>query len=75
MILREKDQNSWVLKLPNSTFSRGLAFFETDSLKILKDNKKKAVVKAAEIEEISKLIESILVQKIMIPHNSLLTGE
>jgi hypothetical protein len=45
MILREKDQNTWVLKLSNSTFSRGLAFFETDSLKILKDNKKKAVVK------------------------------
>lgn len=45
MILREKDQNIWVLKLPNSTFSRGLAFFETDSLKILKENKKKAIVK------------------------------
>jgi hypothetical protein len=36
MILLHKDQNKWILKLPNSSFSRGLALLETDSLKILK---------------------------------------
>ena len=49
MILKEKEQNTWILKLPNSTFSRGIAFFETDSLKILKDNKKKAIIKPEDI--------------------------
>lgn len=35
-ILTYKQFSRWVLKLPDSTFSRGLAFLETDSLKIIK---------------------------------------
>lgn len=41
-ILQHKNVNKWVFKLGNDAkFSRGLAFFETDSLKILKEKKKK----------------------------------
>ena len=36
MILTYKTCNKWMLKLPNSTFSRGLALLETESLKIIK---------------------------------------
>ena len=36
LILTYKTCNKWILKLPNSTFSRGLALLETESLKIIK---------------------------------------
>lgn len=74
-ILRYKEQNKWVLKLPDSTFSRGLVLLETDSLKILKENKKKTAVSEEEVDHIARIMEYILVQKVFIPHNSLLTGE
>lgn len=35
-ILLDKQSSKWVLKLPSSTFSRGLAVLETESLKIIK---------------------------------------
>lgn len=74
-ILTYKQFSKWVLKLPDSTFSRGLAFLETESLKIIKEAKKKAFIKEEDVEQISKIIEAILVQKISIPHNSLMNGD
>lgn len=74
-ILTFKQCSKWVLKLPDSTFSRGLAFLETESLKIIKEAKKKALVREEDVEQISKIIEAILVQKISIPHNSLMNGD
>lgn len=74
-ILKEKETNRWILKLPKSTFSRGIALLETDTLKIIKENKKKQNVPPETIEQIAKMMESIIVQKVIIPHNSLVTGE
>jgi hypothetical protein len=48
-----KDSDKWVLKLPNSTFSRGLAYLETDSLKIIKEAKRKAKVVDKDILQIA----------------------
>lgn len=75
MILRYKDTTRWLLKLPNSTFSRGLALLETDSLKLIKEGKKKAYISNEQIDHIAKIMQYILVQKVVIPHNSLYTGE
>lgn len=45
LILSNKLCNKWILKLPDSTFSRGLAFLETESLKIIKEAKKKPFIR------------------------------
>lgn len=74
-ILSHKQLGRWVLKLPDSTFSRGLAFLETESLKIIKEAKKRAGVREEDVEQIAKIIEAILVQKLSIPHNSLMNGD
>jgi hypothetical protein len=74
-ILSHKQFTKWILKLPDSTFSRGLAFLETESLKIIKETKKKPFIREEDVEQIAKIIEAILVQKIYIPHNSLMNGD
>jgi hypothetical protein len=55
-ILKEKEVNRWILKLPHSTFSRGLALLETDSLKIIKENKKKQTVSDDTIDQIARIM-------------------
>lgn len=67
--------SKWVLKLPRSTFSRGLGVLETESLKIIKEAKKRGSVREEDVEEITRIIESILVQKVALPQSSLMAGE
>lgn len=74
VIISQKQYGSWVLKLPDSTFSRGLAFLETESLKIIKESKKRQPMREEDVEQIASIMESILIQKIRIPHNSLIIG-
>jgi hypothetical protein len=52
-----------------------LAVLETESLKIIKEAKKRAGVREEDVDQISKIMDSVLVQKISIPHSSLLNGE
>jgi hypothetical protein len=61
LILENRDVKKWVLKIAISArFSRGLAFLETTSLKILKEKKKKPVVTEADISEVSLIMKPIL---------------
>lgn len=48
-VLSCKQFSKWVLKLPDSTFSRGLAFLETESLKIIKEAKKRPAVREEDV--------------------------
>jgi hypothetical protein len=75
MMLLGKGCSKWVLKLPRSTFSRGLALLETESLKMIKEAKKKAFVREEDVEQMARIIESILVQKVSLPQGSLMAGD
>jgi hypothetical protein len=67
-----KAVNRWVFKIGTTArFSRSLAFLETDSLKILKEKKKKLELTAADITEVTNIMKVILIDKLEIPQNSL----
>lgn len=71
-ILSFKGVNKWVFKIGTTArFSRGLAFLETDSLKILKEKKKKVELVEADIVEVTNIMKVILLDKLQIPQNSL----
>ena len=50
-IFAYKNYNKWIFKMSKmGRFSRGIACLETDSLKILKDKKKKLEITTQDIE-------------------------
>lgn len=64
-IFTHKTANKWIFKISDmGRFSRGLALLETDSIKVLKDKKKKVEVTEADIEEIIPLMKLILNDKL-----------
>lgn len=71
-ILTNKTTNKWVFKIGGTArFSRGLAFLETDSLKILKEKKKKVELLQSDIQQVSLIMKIILLDKLFICQNYL----
>ena len=75
LMLSHKSCSRWILKLPHSSFSRGVAVLETDSLRIIKEAKTPPEPKEEHVAQISALLDSILEQKIAVAHRPLLSNE